>query len=145
MSQTEHRIFQSNRLTAVEYRDENDVVVVRYDLEDGTCTNYLAGDEGDHLTEVTDLSPEMREHLASTDTIEDRVARIEAILWPAPTNPGSAPVWEDVPDGQVPPMGTIRDVDDVCYRNVSGRWLRTPPSGFPPPASDHLHLWEPVG
>lgn len=145
MSQSEHRIFRSNRLTAVEYRDENDVVMVRYDLEDGTCTNYVAGDEDEPKTEVSDLSPEMRQHLACLDTMEDRLARIEALLWPAPDSHGGALDWEDVPGGSVPPLGIIKDTDDVCYRNVSGAWLSTPPSGFPAPVSDWYHLWDPVG
>lgn len=145
MSQTEHRIFSGNHLVAVEYRNDMDVVVVRYDLAAGTVTNYAAGDEIEPRTEVSEMTPEVREHMARLDTLEDRVARIEALLWPAPADADGGSSWDDLPNGVAPPLAIIKDVDGVCYRNVSGGWLSSPPSDFPPPASDWYHLWDPVG
>lgn len=145
MNQTEHRIFSGNRLIAVEYRDENDAVLVRYDLVEGTVTNYTAGDADDPRVEVTEMAPEVREHMARLDTMEDRLARVEAVLWPAPPDGDGGTTWDDLPYGAAPPLAVIKDIDDICYRNVSGGWLGSPPSGFPPPASDWHHLWDPVG
>ena len=78
---------------------------------------------------------------ARLDNLAERVARIEAHLWPAPpdpTGPDDPTVtdWQGVwPDG-----GLLRDGGTV-WRNISGVPLTTPPSGFPGTPSQWGHLF----
>lgn len=73
--------------------------------------------------------------------LAERVARIEAHLWPAPpdpTTPDDPTVtdWEGIwPDG-----GLLRESGTI-WRNVSGVPLTTPPSGFPGTPGQWGHLF----
>ena len=79
---------------------------------------------------------------ARLTNIEARVARIEAHLWPADTDPqpSTAPTWDDL--GGVWPDGGLLLDGGVVYRNVSGVPLTTPPSAFPGSPDQWGHLFQ---
>ena len=75
-------------------------------------------------------------------TLEARIARVEAHLWPpvAPDAPTTdAPTWQDL--GGVWPVGGLCVDGGKTWRNVSGVPLTTPPSGFPGGAGRWGHLF----
>lgn len=78
---------------------------------------------------------------ARMDDLEARVARIEAHLWPADTDPQpeTAPTWADL--GGVWPAGGLLLDGGVIYRNTSGVPLTTAPSSFPGTPSQWGHLF----
>ena len=81
------------------------------------------------------------EQEARFDSIEDRLARIEAHLWPAPpdpTTPDDAPGWPA--DGVWPDGGLLLD-GGIVYRNVSGVPLTSKPSEFPGTPAQWTHLF----
>lgn len=137
--QTERYVFEQNRLVAVEYL-EGETLLVRYDLVEGKCYNYSLSGE----PEITDMTPETIEHFLTMDTVEARLARIEAHLWPPsddPTDPDdpTVPTWDDL-GGFWPNGGLIRDAG-TTWLNVSGSVLTTPPSGFPGDPDGWTHLF----
>lgn len=79
---------------------------------------------------------------ARLDSVEDRLARIEAKLWPP--QPDTAPS-KDVPTmaayGGVWPAGALLTDSGKTWRNVAGVPLTTPPSGFPGTAGQWVHLF----
>ena len=78
---------------------------------------------------------------ARLDGLNERVARIEAHLWPAPTTvPTTVPTWAELA-GVWPAGGLVLDGGTV-YRNISGVPLTTPPSGFPGSPSAWGHLFK---
>ena len=81
------------------------------------------------------------EHAATLTDLAERVARIEAHLWPAPPDP-TTPDDPDVADwaGIWPDGGLLREGGTV-WRNVAGVPLTTPPSGFPGTPSQWQHLF----
>ena len=78
---------------------------------------------------------------ARLDDLAARVARIEAHLWPAPSDPtvDDAPTVEAF-DTVWPAGGLICDGGTI-WRNVAGVPLTTPPSGFPGSPSRWVHLF----
>ena len=78
---------------------------------------------------------------ARLDDHGQRLARIEAHLWPAPpdpTTPTDAPEWTE---GFVWPIGGLLREGEVVYRNVSGVPLTERPSMFPGSISQWGHLF----
>lgn len=77
-------------------------------------------------------------------SIEDRLARIEAKLWPAEPDPADTtgvPTWAD--HGGIAPAGALVLDGGKVWRNVSGVPLTHPPSGFPGWTVAQLaHLWD---
>ena len=82
------------------------------------------------------------EQNARFDSIEDRLARIEAHLWPAPPDPTATTGVPTMADhgGVWPNQGLLLDGGKV-WRNVSGTPLTTAPSGFPGTPSQWAHLF----
>lgn len=73
--------------------------------------------------------------------LAERVARIEAHLWPAPPDP-TAPDDPTVTDWEgIWPDGALLREGGIVWRNVSGVPLTTPPSGFPGESSQWEHLF----
>ena len=86
---------------------------------------------------------EVAEAATLTD-LADRVARIEAKLWPAdpdpdPDAPIDAPTWGDY--GGIWPNGQLLSDGGTVWRNVSGVPLASPPTGFPGQPSEWTHLF----
>lgn len=83
------------------------------------------------------------EQAARFDSIEDRLARIEAHLWPPNTTPGTtARTWAE--HGGVWPHGTLLDDGGIIWRNTAGVPLTEPPSWFPGGGAAFGHLFERV-
>lgn len=130
----------------VVWRDENDVVRLRKDLVNRRVYLY------DEAGEMTVDRPFTAEENASQDaleaqqyvmsSIEDRVARIEAYLWP-PQQPGEDPPseYDDLSDGVWSARTLLQDGGKV-WHNVSGVPLTAAPSDFPgtPEAWTHLFV-----
>lgn len=79
---------------------------------------------------------------ARLTNIEARVARIEAHLWPADTDPqpGTGPTWDDL--GGVWPSGGLLLDGGTIWRNTSGVPLTSPPSAFPGSPDQWGHLFQ---
>lgn len=80
--------------------------------------------------------------------LAQRVARIEAALWPTPTTPTvptdpAIKTWAQWA-GVVPAGSLLKDTDSKVYRNVAGVPLTTPPSGMPGGPGPWTHLWAPI-
>ena len=108
-----------------------------------TVTTYPSGDTRPYTQAENDAADAALAEEARMDSIESRIARIEAHLWPAPpdpTAPADAPTWAET-GGIWPDLGLLLD-GGIVYRNVSGVPLTTPPSGFPgdPSAWGHLFI-----
>ena len=101
----------------------------------GTSTRPYTADENAAADDAIAAAARM-------DDLEARVARIEAHLWPADTNPqpSTAPTWDDL--GGIWPAGGLLLDGGVVYRNVSGVPLTTPPSGFPGSPDQWGHLFQ---
>ena len=81
---------------------------------------------------------------ARLDDYGQRLARIEAHLWPAPpdpTTPTSPGVKTLAEHGGVWPVEGLLREGDTVYRNVSGVPLTSAPSGFPGTISQWGHLF----
>ena len=80
---------------------------------------------------------------ARLDSIEDRLARIEAHLWP-PVDPDAEPP-ATVPTmadyAGIWPAGQLLSDGGKVWRNVTTVPLTTPPSGFPGAPSQWTHLF----
>lgn len=83
------------------------------------------------------------EQAARFDSIEERLARIEAHLWP-PVDPDAEPP-ADVPTmadyAGIWPAGQLLSDGGKVWRNVTTVPLTTPPSGFPGAPSQWTHLF----
>ena len=84
------------------------------------------------------------EQNARLDDLEERLARIEAKLWPAdpdpePDAPIDAPTWGDYVG--IWPNGQLLSDGDTTWRNVSGVPLTSPPSAFPGSPGQWTHLF----
>ena len=107
-----------------------------------TVTTYPSGDTRPYTADENDAADAALAADARMDSIESRVARIEAHLWPAPSDPTAptdAPTWAGL-NGIWPDGGLLLD-GGIVYRNVSGVPLTTPPSGFPGDPSVWTHLF----
>lgn len=108
-------------------------------------TRAVYGPTGDKVRDYTQAENQAADAAiaaaARMDDLEARVARIEAHLWPADTDPqpGTAPTWADL--GGVWPAGGLLLDGGTVWRNVSGVPLTTPPSGFPGDPSAWGHLF----
>ena len=84
-----------------------------------------------------------QEQAARLDALADRVARIEAHLWPPepdPTTPTGVYTW--AAHGGIAPAGALLLDGGRVWRNVSKVPLTAPPSGFPGWTDAQLaHLW----
>lgn len=104
------------------------------ELVDGTPTEVWTARDKTHA----EIEAEAR--LVS---IEDRLARIEAKLWPAEPDPADTtgvPTWAD--HGGIAPAGALLLDGGKVWRNVSGVPLAHPPSGFAGWTEAQLaHLW----
>lgn len=131
-----------------------------YILGDDSTRTFRATDENNNLLPPEEVGwtvnprPYTSEENAAADaTITDaatltdlaaRVARIEALLWPAAPDPSdpedpSVGTWESYA-GVWPNQGLLLEVDTV-WRNISGVPLTTPPSGFPGTPAQWTHLF----
>ena len=116
------------------------------------------GDTARTVTDYTTTPPTVRpytheenaaadQHAAQQARLDDheaRIHRIEATLWPAPTQPAD-PADPSVPDwaglgGIWPDGGLLRD-GGALWRNVAGVPLTNPPSGFPGQPDQWTHLF----
>ena len=90
-----------------------------------------------------DKTPDEIEQEARFVSIEDRLARIEAKLWPAepdPTDTTGVPTWAEL--GGIAPAGALLLDGGKVWRNVSGVPLTEPPSRFVGwSVADLAHLW----
>ncbi len=133
----------------------NGVLVARYDDTARTVTTYDAA--GAVLTTRPYTPAENTAadaHASDSATLTDlaqRVARIEAALWPTPTTPTTPTVPTDPAiktwaqwSGVVPAGSLLKDTDSKVYRNVAGVPLTTPPSGMPGGPGPWTHLWAPI-
>ena len=91
---------------------------------------------------TTEEIADRAEAAARLDSIEDRLARIEAHLWPAPPDPTSTegvPTMADY-EGIWPAGGLLLDGGKV-WRNVTTVPLTTAPSDFPGAPSQWTRLF----
>ena len=128
------------------------MILTAYDSTARTVTTY---DENGTVTSSRPYTP--AENAAADARAADsailtdlaqRVARIEAALWPTPTTP-TAPTDPAIKTwaqwgGVVPAGSLLKDTDSKVYRNVAGVPLTTPPSGMPGGPGPWGHLWQVV-
>ena len=123
----------------------NGTVVTRWDDASRTVTDYTADPPGvrDYTVEENAAADAAGADAARLDSIEARLARIEAHLWPAPPDPTStARTWAE--QAGVWPHGTLLDDGGIIWRNIAGAPLTEPPSRFPGGGAAFGHLFERV-
>ena len=120
--------------------DASGALIESWDSTTRTYTDHRTGTTRPFTAAENAEADQAVEADARLTDLETRVARIEAHLWPADTDPqpSTAPTWDDL--GGVWPAGTFL-LDGVVYRNVSGVPLTTPPSGFPGSPDQWGHLF----
>ena len=128
------------------------MILTAYDSTARTVTTY---DESGTVTSSRPYTPAENAaadaRAADSATLTDlaqRVARIEAALWPTPTTPTiptdpAIKTWTQW-GGVVPAGSLLKDTDSQIYRNVAGVPLTTPPSGMPGGPGPWTHLWAPI-
>ena len=131
-------IFQDGILR--ERRDDTTRTVTTYD-ETGAVTSTRPYTEDEHVAADTALADAAR-----LDSIDERIVRIEAKLWP-PVDP-DAEVPATVPTmadyAGIWPAGQLLSDGGKVWRNATTVPLTTAPSGFPGQPSQWTHLFTEV-
>ena len=129
-----HDTHRDGRL--VERADDESRTVTTYD-DKGKITGTRPYDAAENAAADAQIA-----RAAQLDDIRERVARIEATLWPPqPDATPSADVPTMATYGGVWPTGALLAEGGKVWRNVSGVPLTTPPSGFPGAASAWARLF----
>lgn len=124
-----------------QWRDDEKRTVTTYD-ETGAVTDARPYTEAENA-EADTAQTLAAEQAARFDSIEDRLARIEAHLWP-PVDP-DAEVPDTVPTmadyAGIWPAGQLLSDGGKVWRNVTSVPLTTAPSGFHGAPSQWTHLF----
>ena len=119
-----------------EFRDDTTRTVTTYN-EAGAVTSTRPYDAAENAAADDQIARD-----AQLDDIRERIARIEATLWPPqPDTTPSADVPTMATYGGVWPAGALLAEGGKVWRNISGVPLTTPPSGFSGLASAWARLF----
>ena len=119
------------------YRDP-DTMDVLYVWEDGTLTSPTGG-IWQIPTEPATLTDVQAVVEAAPLTVEQRLARLEAIVLGTPDTPGVVPEPDEAPPfvqptgahDAIPPNALRSFPDGTVRRNISGQWLAHGPDTYP--------------